>query len=90
MLSPLVGLTHMRYVLYMTSANEDVATRVRVNLALRNEPQAWLALQLGWTEARLSARMVGKTSFAFSDVVAIARAFGLSTTEFLTGVAVAA
>lgn len=67
----------------MATANEDVATRIRVNLALRNQPQAWLARELGWTEARLSSRMVGNTSFAFTDVVAIAAVFGLSTTEFL-------
>lgn len=74
----------------MTSANEDVATRIRVNLAIRHEPQAWLARQLGWTEARLSSRMVGNTPFAFTDVVSIAAAFNQTAVQFLSGAEVAA
>lgn len=71
----------------MASANEDVATRVRVNLAIINQPQAWLARQLGWSEQRLSQRMAGNTSFAFSDVVAIAAVFKVTVPEFLSAVA---
>jgi hypothetical protein len=71
----------------MSTAAETAVTRIRVRLAIVNQPQAWLARQLGWTEARLSTRMTGKTPFAIDELADVADVFNTDLVGLLNGAA---
>lgn len=74
----------MRYLHVMPpTTREFIATRIRMLLAQRNRPQAWLAEQLGWRPIRLSQRMTCSRPFDTDEIDQVAHAFGLTATELL-------
>lgn len=72
----------------MATAQEEIATSVRISLARINRKDSWLAAQLEVSPSWLSRRMNGTVNFDTEDIDRVVRIFEYSDfVEWLSSIA---